>query len=206
VEGGHDTPRDLLNFTEDTLSQLSQLAAEFEPGEHKTRKQAGQELTYISIDATINRLNSVLGSTWSTEAETSLTPLGETYLAKCELTLFATIDDERKSAYGVGAMVNKDPDMAAKTALAEAIKKAGHQLGIGLYLWDAEARDRVTKKSKLAGASAAALKQEVFKLAVAKTGKERPSAKDIAAVFGKTATDLADETTLIEILKGEGLL
>lgn len=187
-------------------TQLEQLAAEFAPGEHKSRSQGGQQLTYISIDATINRLNAVLGTGWSTDASTSLTPLGDTYLAQCELNLHASIDGAAKSAYGVGAMVNKDPDMAAKTALAEAIKKAGHQLGIGLYLWDAEKRDAVQKKSKLANASAATLKQEVFKLAVAKTGKEKPTAKDIASAFGVAPADLAEEETLRGILEGEGLL
>lgn len=189
-----------------TPSQLDALAAEFKPGEHKTRRQAGQELTYISIDATINRLNAVLGTGWSTEANTSLTLVGDTYLAQCELTLFAYIDGNSKHAYGVGAMVNKDPDMASKTALAEAIKKAGHQFGIGLYLWDAEARERVTKKSKLAGASVATLRQAVYKLAVERLGKEKPTAKDIATLFGAKPTDLAEEETLTGILEREGLL
>ncbi len=201
-----------------TLTQLDQLGAEFEPGEHQTRKQAGIELTYISIDATINRLNAVLGPNWSTSAATTLLPMpvydddgavtGSTNQAVCELTLTAVIDGTEKHAYGVGAMVNRDPDMATKTALAEAIKKAGHQLGIGLYLWNDEARERVTKKRKLATGSFAALKQAVFELAIEQTGKPKEAlkAKDIAAWFGVTPGDLADEDVLKGILKKEGLL
>jgi hypothetical protein len=196
--------------------QLAALAAQFEPGEHKERKQAGQTLTYISIDATINRLNAVLGPEWGTTAETKVTPQYTTneddqtvftgFLAVTELQLRAEIDGFRKTAYGVGAMINRDPDMAAKTALAEAIKKAGHQLGIGLYLWDADARAGVSRKMKLANATAATLKQEVFKLAVQRLGKDKPSAKEIAGLFGVEPGELADEESLKGILEKEGLL
>ncbi|MEM2991059.1 MAG: Rad52/Rad22 family DNA repair protein [Halobacteria archaeon] len=48
-----------------------------------------------------------------------------------------------KVAVGVGADVDSDPDKAVKTALAEAIKKAGHQFGIALYLWDEKERQAV---------------------------------------------------------------
>jgi hypothetical protein len=197
--------------------QLNSLAAQFAAGEHKERKQAGQTLTYISIDATINRLNAVLGPEWSTDADTTVTPqigydedkerhILTGYLAVTQLRLSAWIDGINKQAYGVGAMVNRDPDMAAKTALAEAIKKAGHQLGIGLYLWDADARADVSRKMKLTNATAATLKQEVFKLAVQRLGKDKPSAKEIAAEFGVAPGELADEESLRGILEKEGLL
>lgn len=190
-----------------TLTQAERLAAQFEPAEHKSRSQGGQSLTYISIDATIKRLNAVLGTAWSTDANTTLEATGDDkFLAKTELLLEAEIDGNVKKAYGVGAMVNRDPDMAAKTALAEAIKKAGHQLGIGLYLWDADTRDEVAKKMKLVGATEATLKGEVFKLAVEKLGKDKPTAKEIATLFGVTPGELADKDALRAILTKEGLL
>lgn len=197
--------------------QLSRLAAQFEAGEHKSRRQSGIDLTYISIDATIKRLNDVLGSDWSTDATTQVTVLENTvpgdddepdtlvrqYLAVTELSLAAVIDGAPRKCYGIGAMVNKDPDMAAKTALAEAIKKAGHQLGIGLYLWDPTARDDVQRKMKLATASVAQLKQEMYALAREQLGKNKPTAKECGALFGVAPDDLSDKAVLLGILEGQ---
>lgn len=188
------------------LSQLERLAEVFPPEAHKSRTQGGTKLTYLSIDSVINRLNEVLGAGWSTEASTDLTVLDGQYLAKCELTLTADLDGTARKAYGVGAMVNRDPDMAAKTALAEAIKKAGHSLGVGLYLWDADTRAAIEKKQALTGASTAALKNEVFKIAKSRLAQDKPSAKDIAELFAVQPGDLADDGKLREILVAEGLL
>jgi len=182
---------------------------EFRPEEHRTRSQAGQQLTYISIDATINRVNEVLGSGWSVlpVSSTQLMPLESgTYVAKTELFIEAEIDGVKKILYGVGGMTNKDPDMAMKTALAEALKKAFHQAGVGLYLWDAEARDRVTKKSALARASITQLKKEVKRIALERLGKDEATAKEVAGVFGLKAADLAEDDTIRKILQDEGLL
>jgi hypothetical protein len=44
---------------------------------------------------------------------------------------------------GIGANTNFDPDTAVKSAQAEALKKACHQFGIALYLWDVAERDFV---------------------------------------------------------------
>lgn len=148
----------------------------------------------------------MLGPNWSTSATTEVTPLDGKFTAVCQLNLNANIDGIPKTAYGVGAMVNGDPDMAAKTALAEAIKKAGHQLGIALYLWDADARARVESKRKLSTASSASLKQEVFKIAKERLGKDAPTAAEIAKEFNVKPGALADGATLREILVKEGLL
>ena len=189
-------------------SQLDLLQAEFKAGEHKTRQQGGQTLTYVDISATINRVNEVLGVNWSVVAptQTQLMPMDSGYLAKTELFVRAEIDGVEKTLYGVGAMVNRDPDMAMKTALAEAIKKAFHQAGVALYLWDPVARERVTKKSALANATPAKLKQEVMRLAKERLEKDKPTAKEVAGVFGVTAADLAEDSTIRQILEGEGLL
>jgi hypothetical protein len=189
-------------------TQLEQLQAEFEPGEHRSRSQGGQELTYVDISATLNRLNAALGTGWSIERASTKVELLESgsFFAFTELYLDADIDGTRKTAYGVGAMTNKDPDMAAKTALAEAIKKAGHQLGVALYLWDGDKRNRVNKAMKLANANDTVLKQEVFKLGRERTGKDKPTAADIAKAFGVKPGDLTDRETLEKILRDEGLL
>ncbi len=188
--------------------QLDALQAEFKPGEHKTRSQGGQTLTYVDISATINRVNEVLGSSWGAlpQSNTQLMPLTEGYLAKTELFIEADIDGVRKVLYGVGAMTNRDPDMAMKTALAEAIKKAFHQAGVALYLWDAERRDAITKKSELANATIAKKKVAVQKIAKERLGIDKPTGKQVAEVFGVTAADLAEDSTINQILEAEGLL
>ena len=192
-------------------SQLDDLAAEFKPSQHQTRRGGGVDLTYISIDATINRLNAVLGGNWATRANTSLIKeaLDEgnyTYLALCELQMDVTVDGIFKTAYGVGAMRNKDPDMAAKTALAEAIKKAGHQLGIGLYLWDDDKRALVEKKMALAGASEAKQKAAVYQLARDRLGKTKPTAQEVAELFGREQAEMLEPETNRAILEAEGLI
>lgn len=186
------------------VSKLQELAARFPAGAHKTRRQAGRELTYLSIDAVLNRLNEVLGSGWSNQATTQLIPQEDgTFLAVCELQLSAQLEDGVTTRYGVGAMVNKDPDMASKTALAEAIKKAGHAFGIGLYLWDEGERGTVERLMKLDGATTATLKQQVFRLAAERLGKDKPTAADIGALFGVKPTDLSERAILMEILTEE---
>lgn len=219
VDGRRDktTRTDPVHFQHDpkeTMSatakrpQLEALMAQFEPGQHKTRKQGGQDLTYVSIDATINRVNEVLGSNWSVlpVSSTQVLPLENGYLAKTELFIAAEIDGVTKTLYGVGAMRNPDPDMAMKTALAEALKKAFHQAGVALYLWDPAARDEVAAKSKWAVATLAAKKKEVKRLASVKLGVDNPTAKQVAETFGFTAADLAEDETIDAILKAEGLL
>jgi hypothetical protein len=201
-------PKEIMAAAAPKRPQLEALMAQFEPGQHKTRRQGGQDLTYVSIDATINRVNEVLGSGWSVlpSSSTQVMPLESGFLAKTELFIEATIDGTAKVLYGVGAMRNGDPDMAMKTALAEALKKAFHQAGVALYLWDPAQRDEVAAKSKWAGATLAAKKKEVQRLAKVKLDVEKPSAKQVAEAFGFTAADLAEDATIDAILKAEGLL
>lgn len=190
-------------------TQLEQLAAEFPGSAIKARSQGGKELTYVSIDGTIRRLNDVLGPNWSTEASTKVIPVeGNKYFAVTELHFYATVDGVKVERYGVGAMVNPDPDMAAKTALAEAIKKAGHSLGIALYLWDADGRARATSRMNLAAnsQSEAALKKAAFDLATQKLGTKPATAAEAAKALGVPAGALADKDQLIAILTEAGVL
>ena len=103
--------------------------------------KGGQKLDYIAIDATLNRLNDVLGIDWSTE----LLQL-EVYPKEAgswSVVIAIKLTALGKEAVGVGAGEDNDPDNAVKTALAEAIKKAGHQFGIGLELWDEAWREEI---------------------------------------------------------------
>lgn len=130
-----------------SVELLKKLSENFPVEDVKQRRQGGVMLDYISIDATIRRLNDVLGTDWSfsiSYSDVRVLPSGG-YLAVVQ----GTIEALGKSAAGVGADTANDPDKAIKTALAEALKKAGHQFGIGLYLWDESERAEVARQRKV---------------------------------------------------------
>src|SRR4051812_43983902 len=100
-----------------SVELLSKLSEPFPVDDVKQRRQGGVMLDYISIDATIRRLNDVLGVDWSFELNSSAVyrQPGETsYLA----TVTGTLSALGKTASGVGADSAGDPDKAIKTALA----------------------------------------------------------------------------------------
>ena len=130
--------------------KLAALSERFPVEDVKQRRQGGATLDYISIDATIRRLNDVLDLGWSFEIDTTqLLPLeGGKYLALVQgkIIIPPTDDTPAKVCSGVGSDIAGDPDKAIKTALAEALKKAGHQLGIGLYLWEESEREVIAQE------------------------------------------------------------
>lgn len=196
------------------LTQLEQLQERFAPSEHGMRTERGQTFVYLSIDAVINRLNKVLGTAWSTTQTTTLVPtelkrkngINPGWQALCNLSLSATIDGTETVHAGVGAMANEDADMAAKTALAEAIKKAGHQLGIGLYLWDEDERALVEALIEAEEGSENSLRRAAFILAKRELGIAKPSLQEVADFYGVPASDLSEPDTLASLLQAKGLL
>lgn len=189
-------------------TQFEALQAEFAPGEHGTRQQGGKTLTYVGIAETIKRVNAVLGTAWSVLPQTRTTILPTAsggFGAMCEVYIEATIDGTTKMLYGVGAMQNKDPDMAAKTALAEAFKKAWHQAGVALYLWDEEKRDRV-QQAMAATESPGARKRVMKSLASEALGIENPSKEQVAAWSGLSEDDLDDDEKVVAFLTEKGYL
>lgn len=150
----------------------------------------------------------MLGPNWGiTRAQTELTPSGDGFVALSEIWLTAVVDGVTKDTYGVGADKGTDVDKIAKTALAEAIKKAGHQLGIALYLWDADGRARASRRMELDKNrdSEATLKRAVFGIAKEKDPSITTAAQ-VAKVFGVKPGELADKATLVRILEAEGVL
>jgi len=132
------------------------------------KNQSGQD--YVSIDGYINRLNDVLGGMWSwsindwklyPDAAPHTSTGKPQYLAVVQGTLtiilsdigvvsvgidedsFLTTQRAQVSRDGIGSNINFDPDTAVKSAQAEALKKACHQFGIALYLWQEAERDFV---------------------------------------------------------------
>ena len=148
------------------------------------KNQSGQD--YVAIDGYINRLNEVLGHAWAWQINTwqindaAPTKSGKPqYMAVVQGTLtiilsdigVVSVGDDDEDAFlttqkamisrdGIGANINFDPDTAVKSAQAEALKKACHQYGIALYLWDAAERDFV-ELQRQAAKNDVALKQLV---------------------------------------------
>ena len=190
-----------------SIELLAKLSEPFKVEEVKQRNQGGRTLDYISIDATIRRFNEVLGTDWATVGvDTSVILLphpdnkgNPQYLATVSLTLKAL----EKEALGVGADVATDPDKAVKTALAEALKKAGHQFGVGLYLWEEEARDRLVMQRKAASGDLGTL-QALVKDKYMSERREDPSApfdvENMCKHYGIKDEDLRDTGALLKLL------
>jgi recombination DNA repair RAD52 pathway protein len=124
------------------------LSAHFD--KHQTRKQGGTDLTYLTGEQVLSRLNEVLGVTgWSfrvvregaTEIEAWV--LGE---------LSATINGETviRQHYGNQELMRgqRPTGDLFKSAATDAIKKCATTIGIGLYLYDADERREVEAEMK----------------------------------------------------------
>lgn len=193
----------------ETLTQLQQLAAELPAAAHSSRTQGGKELTYVSIDATINHINDVLGPEWgwNDTSSTKVLPVEKGYAAVCELRGYAVIDGVTKQLYGVGGDTATDLDKAMKTALAEAKKKAFHDCGLALYLWNDETSKNVLRKKALATGTPAARKKAVYEIGKTLSGEESPTAAQVAKALGvKSPADLNDDTVSRRVLSEQGLI
>lgn len=161
---------------------------------------------YISIDATIKRLNEVLGTEWALNYESGsiqlLDPADVTYGRNAKpgylAHVVASIQALGTNRFGVGSDFADDADKSFKTAQAEALKKAGHQYGIGLYLWDERERRLVDL-----------VREGNFKMAVqtlAAIEGVPANAEDIAAHFNTPVEELQHANVLDDILTEAGLL
>lgn len=177
---------------------LTKLSREFKATEVKQRTQGGKQLDYIDIATTINRFNEVLGVDWAQHVDrVEVTPLdGGRFLAVVAVTVSA-LGSERS---GVGADVASDPDKAVKTALAEAFKKAGHGFGVGLYLWDEDARNELAQLRQTADPDLNQLKNAVARRYQAEAHVTELVPANLAAHFGINLTELQDVRVLQAIL------
>lgn len=160
-----------------------ELTEKFHPSLVK-KNPSGQD--YVAIDGYINRLNDILGHAWAWQINTwqindaaptksgkpqfmavvqgtltiILSDIGVVSVGEDDEDAFLTTQKAMISRDGIGANINFDPDTAVKSAQAEALKKACHQYGIALYLWDAAERDFV-ELQRQASKNDVALKQLV---------------------------------------------
>lgn len=204
-----------------------ELTEKFHPSLVK-KNPSGQD--YVSIDGYINRLNEVLEHNWSWSVnhwefrDGPPTAKGKPqYLCIVSGTLTILLSDigvisigDGEEGYlasqrglisrdGMGAGFNFDPDTAAKTAQAEALKKACHQFGIALYLWDADERDFVETQRRAAGDDTH-LKKLVMEYTVRELNldpNEQPSRDDIIKCLG---TDDLDVDNMRKILVDRGVI
>ena len=221
-----------MAFTDTNLARLTE---PLDPARVKSREAGrGQSLSYIEAHDAIRTANEVFGiGGWGYTVE-ELEPLGEPeavkrddrtgyrvgYRAVVRVTVRGAAGDNLPPlpvvfsdvGYGDGMDYSGSRitvhELAMKEAVSDAVKRALKNLGsqFGLDLYDKEARKDIERRSALAKATPAKLKQEVWKIAKAALGKDKPTAKEVAAHFGVKAGDLPDEETLRGILRKEGLL
>jgi hypothetical protein len=192
---------------------LEQLAAKFPA---KLVKDNPRGFPYISIDTAMNRLDEVLGAGWHLDIlnqDVSMLPRSEytygrnektAFMAQVTVRITALIDGAEVSRSGIGADVADDPDKVVKTALANAVKKAGNAFGIGRYLWDAEERADL-KREQEALQDVKALKRQLVTLYETTTGKElegtaAEKAQQLATAFGVEPGDLGSPEVLSKLL------
>lgn len=121
------------------------LAERFPAEAHKTRKQGGQDLVYVTGEMVISRMNEALGVTgWSWRVvREGMTDVEAWVLG--ELT--ATIDGQTitRQHYGNQDVKRGQHGVADlfKAANTDAIKKAATTIGVVLYLYDEDERREV---------------------------------------------------------------
>lgn len=120
------------------------LRARFNVEDHKTNPRG---YTYIAIEKVINRFMEIDPEFSSRVVHQEYGPIpGQTYGRQQKLAAYAlvtvevTINGVTRAGTGGDNGAFDDVDKLIKTAYAEAVKKAGHQFGVGLYLWDEEER------------------------------------------------------------------
>ena len=181
------------------------LTERFHPTQVRKNPQ-GQD--YVAIDGYINRLNDVLGTNWHWEIsrwefhDGPPTAKGKPqYIAVVSGMLSVYVPDAKDDLNllvpirrdGIGSGMNFDPDTAAKTAQAEALKKACHQFGIALYLWDEGERNFVEKQRRAVN-NDSDLKKLIMDYTIRELGldaNEQPTREQIIECLG--SDDLSPE-------------
>lgn len=106
------------------------LAAPFQPGEVKTRQQAGRRLSYITARTVANRLDSVLGpeNWWD-----SYLPMDHSVLCTLTIRLPDGTTLSKQDAGGYAGMADQGDD--DKSGYSDAFKRAAVKFGVGRLLY-----------------------------------------------------------------------
>jgi hypothetical protein len=150
------------------LTILERLGERFHPDELETNYQGH---LYVGVDPTLDRLHEVCGSDWAwNHVVTQMhdvafitkenKPPKLQYGFWCHGTLEIQIDGMWIRRDGSGADVNVEPDTAAKSAQAYALRKAGNYFNLARYLAKKSERDMIgLQKQYLQSGDIAPLKQ-----------------------------------------------
>src|SRR6266576_3726823 len=184
------------------------LKKKFPADQVKQRSGAGgMKLDYVAGETVIARLlaateDEETGYAWSSRI-VKVEKVGTDWCAVVEGQLLIQGD----AGTGVGAMINRDVDMAVKSANTEALKNAAKNgFGIGLELWDKEYRETLGQQRRALAGNEAALKSMVFDIAKTKLGVSKPTAAQVADLFDVSTGDLSEADTLRGILEAQGIL
>lgn len=121
------------------------LSARFDPGDYKTRKQGGRDLTYITGEMALSRMNAELGwLNWSFRVvREGLTDTEAWVLGELTVTVDGTTITRQQ--YGNQDIMRGQHATADlyKSAATDALKKAATTIGVGLHLYDEDERREV---------------------------------------------------------------
>jgi sugar phosphate isomerase/epimerase len=184
------------------------LRAKFPADQVKQRQGAGGlKLDYVAGETVINRLidatkDEEQGYAWQSSIA-HIEKVGDRWVA----VVHGNLAIQGDIGTGVGAMENRDVDMAVKSANTEALKNAAKNgFGVALELWDKEYRETLGQQRRALAGSEAALKSMVFDIAKNKLDTKKPTAAQVATLFDVSAGDLSDAATLRTILEDQGVL
>lgn len=185
-----------------TAADAEKLLARFDVEDHKTNPRG---YTYIAIEKTIRRFIEVDPAFELHVLREAFGPLpGLTYgrqskaAAYALVTVEVTIKGVTRAGTGGDYGAADDVDKLVKTAFAEAIKKAGHEFGVGLYLWDEEERALIESAQQQGLTGQVAL----VTTAPAPTTAPEAAVPVAAAPAGVDVQVLKDEVTRIALAAG----
>lgn len=110
----------------------------YEPLEIRTRKGRGGNFNYVAWQDVVNRLNEILGTSWSSELKTSEI-IGDNVIVRVRVSFIDPETNEYCCQEGFGGAINDERLEAGspfKAAYSKALKDACKKWGLGLYLED----------------------------------------------------------------------
>lgn len=164
---------------------------------------SGKKLDYVSGETVIERL---LGAAPNYSWRGEIISIAEGRAVVQGHLSVVLEDGTEKSGFGVGSSkMGTDLDSSLKAANTEALKNAAkNAFGVALELWNEEHRNTLARRRKLT--TPAARKAELFKIARDRLESDKPTAPQIAKLFGVTPGKLSDDAVISEILQDEGVL
>jgi hypothetical protein len=127
---------------------IEALAEPFAPSDHKTKKQGGQEITFVDVHRYKERLNATVGPHgWSSTLR--LEPIGGKLIATVALTVLGVTKENVGDEVEVPEVNERGNEKIiggpATNSYAQAFKRAASDFGLGAYLYDKAKRDAATK-------------------------------------------------------------